>query len=146
MQGLTIHDIKMIVLAMLCGYTVFVNISNVYKHWKKQAYILGNILTNLEAFISNILQESMVICHSFRSLKKMYVTTNYSSFKTNKAFIWPCSRWLTKADGSRWLQLGEVHMLQLKVQTNFVMEKYQIMVVEYIPINPLAIIYCYKDV
>ena len=39
MQGLTIHDLKMIVLTMLRGYTLFVYIYNVYKHFGENKLI-----------------------------------------------------------------------------------------------------------
>jgi hypothetical protein len=32
----------MIVLTMFSGYTVFVDITFIYKYWRKQAYIFGS--------------------------------------------------------------------------------------------------------
>ena len=67
MQGLPIHDINIIVLTMLWGYTGVVYIYNVYKHWRKTRLYFGfswcvtDSWTKLMRHLSYILQESMEI-------------------------------------------------------------------------------------
>lgn len=93
MQGLPIHDIKMIVLNMFWGCTVCV-----YKYlvWSIKSFYFGfrwgsTIELNSWAFLSYILQESMgTLYHSF-TRPKMYVATKDSSLNNSSPFslkIW----------------------------------------------------------